>query len=551
MLGSARRTAGRPQQRANDVMRFPAPVGGIDIRQAISGEGDMLHCVYTYNLSPYEYGMRVRSGFREWQIGITAGAGVGVHTLIPFDSIQEGSVGNKLFAVTNEGIWDVSTYNGTPVRKATFSNTNSDAGYGTFTHYVNQAEKDVMFYADNLNGLWQYDAATNAWTVPTGITGIAVANVNFVMSHKNNVWFGLKNSTIGYYLPILADSGAATPSYFGDKFKHGGTLSGMFSWTVDGGSGIDDIFIAVSHAGDVIVYTGSGPDEDDWGMKGIYYIGEIPNTPRFGSEQGGELYLLSAYGLISMNDLLQGVDTGVLKSDIGGSSPSYKIAGLVRDKMKTSIAERGWDVAMIPAEGGMLVSSPQIGTQAFIQYYYNSATRGWGIWRGVPMQCFTEYTENVYFGTADGRVMRMDVAVDNALISPLVPALNGDDIEFSILSTYNNMGNNSLYKRVSLIRPDFLSSLPPAYSSQIRWDFDISEATNQNLKDPPLLDSALWDINNWDNCLWGSVDNVSFPTIGGSWGTGRYAAVATRGTSRADTRLIGWDIVFSTGGPLI
>jgi hypothetical protein len=551
MIGSARRTAGRPQQRAHQIMRYPAPVGGVDTRLAI-GSNDLSHCVYTFNLVPHEFGMRVRSGYQEWQIGVDDTVGAGVHTLIPFDDVGEGTIGNKLFAVTNEGIWDVSAYDGTPSKVATFSDTSDDAGYGTFTHYVNQAEDDVLFYADNLNGLWEYDAGTDIWAVPAGITGIDVADVNFVMTHKNNVWFGLKDSTVGYWLPILSNAGAATPQYFGDKFKHGGTLKGMFSWTVDGGNGVDDIFVAVSQAGDVIMYVGGGPDADDWGMKGVYYIGAVPNTPRFGSEQGGELYLLSAYGLVSMNDLLQGVDTSILQADVEGGSMSSKIASLIRNRMKDNISERGWDIALIPSEGGFLLSTPQVNSQPFIQFYYNLATRGWGIWRGVPMECFTDFANSVFFGTADGKVMKMDVDVDNALLDPPNPALNGEDIEFSILTAYSNMGTDGVYKRTHLIRPDFVSSLPPTHSSQMRYDFDTSEGTDTTLGGlPTIYPTGLWDVGDWDGAIWGSVNGVTFPTIGGSWGYGRYGAVATRGSSRTDTRLVGWDVIYSAGGPMV
>jgi hypothetical protein len=554
MIGSGIGSVGTPQQRSHDVFRYPAPIQGMDIRQAIGSGGDLRHCMYTYNLMPFEFGMRVRRGYREWQVGVEPSpfAGAGVHTLIPFDSVQDGGVGDKLFAVTNIGIYDVTNYNEAPIEMVVFPIQDVDAGYGTFTHYVNEAENDVLFYADNINGLWEYNALTELWAVPTGITGIDVAEVKFVMSHKNNVWFALQNSTVGYYLPILSNSGQVSAQFFGDKFKHGGTLEGLFSWTIDGGDGVDDILVAVSHGGDVILYVGSGPDADDWGMKGIYFIGEIPNTPRFGSEQGGELYLLSAYGIVSMNDLLQGVDSAALKSDVaGGNSLAIKIGGLVREKMKSTISSRGWDIALVPTEGGFLLSSPTIGSEAPIQYYYNLATQGWGIWRDVPMQCFTEFENSIFFGTGDGRIMKMDVSVDNALLNPPIPSLNGDDINFSILSSYSGVGSDGIYKGVKLIRPDFISPLPPSHSSQARYDFDVSEATNFELREPLLVTTGLWDVSDWDNAVWGSNIGQTFPTIGGAWGRGRYVAIATRGASRSETRLIGWDVVYQAGGPMI
>ena len=554
MIGSAKGSASRPQRKSHEVARIPAPVGGINTRQAI-GSGDMRHCIYTYNLCPYEYGMRVRRGYREWQVAVeqTLASTLGVHTIIPFDSVAESTVGNRIFAVTNEGIWNVTDYDTTPVQMVVFGDQSAEAGYGTFTHYVDQGERDVLFYADSVNGLYSYDAATLLWTNTGILSGgvLAESEVKFVTSHKNNVWFAKTDSTVGYYLPILASSGVPTAAYFGDKFAHGGSVAGLFSWSVDGGQGVDDIFVVVSRAGDVIVYTGSGPEAADWGMKGIYYIGNIPNTPRFGTEQGGELYLLSAYGVTSLNDLLQGVDTTLLIAGAEGTSMAYKVSGIIRDMMKDTIDEKGWEISLIPTEGGLLISTPQIGNDAHIQFYYNRSTLGWGMWRGVPMECFAEFSDAVYFGTADGRIMKMDVDVDNLLINPPVPELAGDDIEFSILTAYSSLGQDGIYKRVKIVRPDFLANLPPSHSTVIRYDFDTAEGVAFALKNPLIYPVGLWDVSSWDLAVWGSSAGTTYPTVGGAWGYGRYVAIATKGASRSSTRLIGWDLVYDIGGPML
>ena len=550
MIGSAARTAGRPQKRAHDVMRYPAPVNGVDVRQSL-GSNDLNHCVYTYNLLPFEYGMRVRSGYREWQIGVDNGSNQGIHTLIPFDSAEEDGVGDRLFAVNNEGIWDVSVVDTAPVLAVTFSDQSGQAGYGTYAHYVSDAGEDIMFYADAKNGLFRYSAADGLWTVPSGITGPDVTKIKFIVSHKQRIWLVEQNSTKAWYLGIGSISGAATEFFFGSKFKHGGTLEGLFSWTVDGGAGVDDMLVAVSHAGDVVVYQGADPALDDWEVRGGYYIGEIPNTPRFASEQGGELYILSAYGLSSMNDLLQGVDSNALQADLDGTTVAAKIAGLIRDKMKAGINVAGWDVSMIPSQGGMLIQIPTIGSAAPIQYYYNFSTQGWGIWRGVPMTCFEEYEDSVFFGTLDGRVCRMDVNVDNLQLTEPNPLDAGDSIEFSILTSFSSMGQDGIFKRVKLIRPDFVAQKEPQHSSVSRFDFDVSEAIDFQLYDPVKYAVGVWDSGNWDAAVWGSTEGLTFPTIGGAWGTGRYVAIATKGTSRGSTRLVGWDVIFDAGGPMI
>ena len=550
MIGSPVGNAQRPQQRTHEVARYPAPQGGMDIRQAIGSE-DLNTCVYTYNLLPFEYGLRVRPGYQEWQIGLDDGNGLGVHTLIPYDSAQDSGAGDSLFAVTNEGIWNVGVYAATPVLLIAFADQSADAGYGTYAHYVDDSGDDVLFYADSLNGLYTYDAQTSTWAVASGIVGPVIADIKFIVSHKQRLWMIEENSTKAWYLEIGSNSGQATEFFFGSKFKHGGTLEGLFSWTVDGGAGVDDLLVAVSHAGDVLVYQGSDPDLTDWEQRGTYFIGEIPNTPRFGTETGGELFLLSVYGIISMSDLLNGVDTSILQSDVEGSTMAYKIAGLLREQMRRTIELKGWEVTVVPSDGGILISTPTIGSAAPIQYYYNVGVQAWGLWRGVPMSCFDEYSGAVVFGTADGRVCRMDVEVDEKKLTPMDPQFNGDAIEFSILTSFTSFGQPAVYKRPKLIRPDFISQKAPIQTSVVRFDFDTSEGLDFGFSTPDRFNVGTWDADNWDFAVWGSQNGTTFPSIGGSWGTGRYMAIATKGNSRTATRLIGWDLIYDTGGPMI
>lgn len=550
MIGGPTKAVGIAQQRNHQVARFPAPAGGMDVRHALGAE-DLNICVYTYNLVPYEFGLRVREGFREWAIDATDGSGVGVHTLIPYDSTQELGVGDKLFAVTNEGIWDVTAVGQPPVLMLGFTIQIVSAGYGTYAHYVDDSGDDILFYADSENGLFSYDPATATWAQASGINGPVIADIKFIVAHKQRIWLVEKSSTKAWYLANGSTSGQATEFFFGSKFRHGGTLEGLFNWTVDGGAGLDDNLVAVSHAGDVLVYQGSDPTSADWELRGAYFIGEIPDTPRFGTEHGGELFLLSAYGVSSLNDILQGVDSNLIREDSDSSSIAYKIGGLLRERMKQSITQKGWDISLIPSEGGLLISVPRYNNEKYIQFYYNFATQAWGLWRDVPMSCFSEYQDRVYFGTADNRICSMDVDVDEQKLTPVNPPENGVDIDFSILTTFSSLGAPAVYKRPKLIRPDFVSNQPPQHSSMARFDFNTDEGTNFQFSLPVTVSQGLWDLGNWDAAIWGSARGSTFPSIGGSWGTGRYVALATVGKSRTATRLIGWDLIYDVGGPMV
>lgn len=543
---------GRPAQQSLKTSRFPAPIKGVDFRLALTA-GDPLLCAYTYNLVPYESGMTVRSGYREWQVGLDLGASVGVHTIIPYDGLENSKTLDRLFAVTNEGIWDTTVAGAAPILKLGFADTQAEAGYGVYTHYITDAEEDLLLYADSINGLFTYTSTTDTWTQAAGINGPVIENINFIVLHKQRLWMIEENSSKAWYLDVGAVAGNATEFFFGSKFKYGGNLVGLYNWTIDGGEGVDDYLVAVSRAGDVLPYKGADPSifegADAWGIVGTYYIGEVPVGPFLGSENGGELFLLSANGLTSMNDLLQGVNRDARTTQGYTDSISGAVAGDLRGRMRQSSNLHGWQVETLPSAGGLMVSTPVINNGPYLQYFYTYATQAWAILRDLPILCFDSWQGTGVFGDENNRVLYMDVSVDNLTLIQPFGKLNGDPIKFSILSASQALEAPSQYKKVHLIRPDFLSLGEPTYTVEARYDYKQTEVLATAT--PPLVGDSTWDTGLWDAVFWSTGEKTEFSTLTGSWGTGRYIAIAMAGESRETTEFIGWDLMYSIGGALI
>lgn len=543
--------ANLPQQLTSRTVRYPAPFKGVDARIALA-TGDQTHCIYAYNLVPSEYGMKVRKGFREYQTGI--GSGFGVRTIIPFDAVEQDGLSNKLFATTNEGIFNCTAVGGTPAQALVFADQNTaSAGYGIYLHFTGQDEEDLVFYADSINGLFTYDVNADSWAQTAGIVGPVTEDIRFICVHKNRIWLVEENKNYAWYLPVNAQAGPAEKFYFGSKFENGGNIAGMFSWSIDGGAGNDDYLVVVSRAGDVLVYQGNDPETvTDWGLRGSYYIGEVPPGASFGTVHGGDLYLLSIYGLNSMGDLLQGVDSAALFNSEDTTSPSAKIAEIVKTRLARTVRSYGWAIRRTPSESGILVSGPEEPGRNNIQYFYKSTIAAWAFWRDVPMTSFDTWQGAVLFGTADNRLCLMDTTADEVkLVPPAPPETNGQPIVFAVLSSYWDLGAPGLYKRVKLIRPDFISRAAPSVATAARYDYDLNENVFPITPAPAGTDSGLWDISLWDTALWGSGAGQNFAPIAGSWGMGRNVAVSMQGETIEELTFIGWDVIHDTGGPLL
>jgi len=119
-------------------------------------------------------------------------------------------------------------------------------------------------------------------------------------------------------------------------------------------------------------------------------------------------------------------------------------------------------------------------------------------------------------------------------------------VKFSILTTYQGLNEPALVKRAALVRPDFVAASEPAYTVSARYDYDLNEAFLKAIS--PDTTQATWDVALWDNAIWATGSLVGYSGTKGTWGAGRYVAVAMVGESRDDTRFVGWDLNFTGGG---
>jgi hypothetical protein len=182
------------------------------------------------------------------------------------------------------------------------------SGYGQWQNFTTIGGHFIL-YCDESNGYYTYTESSGAWDRITGaqVTGVDPNDFVAVCVFKGRPWFVEKDTASAWYLDVGSITGAATQFNFGNKFKKGGTLVNLFTWTVDGGEGVDDYLVAISSAGDVILYRGNNPDTaTDWFQHGSWFIGSTPAGRRIAGSFGGELYLISNFGVLPLSKLLSG-----------------------------------------------------------------------------------------------------------------------------------------------------------------------------------------------------------------------------------------------------
>ena len=511
----------------------PAPVVGMDGNVPLSRMPPET-AVYLYNILPSEYGTRTREGYAVWAQNLGGGA---VKSILPFTGVTSTLATSRLFAVTQNGIYNITTQgqdNPTPV--VTFADQTDEAGFCSYVHFTDPTGDSTLLVADSKNGMYEYDPNGAVWTkyTNTDITGsVDPANVAFLMVHKGRLWLIARDSADAHYLAVGAKKGAATKFQFGAKMRHGGYLVGLYEWTIDGGDGIDDYLIAVSKAGDVIAYKGTDPaDATKWFIVGNWYIGIVPEGRRVSIESGGDTYLLSAYGLTSVRTLLQGTEPAKIERNVTG-----KIARFIRNDMLQKRDLPYWEVKLLAEEGSVVINSPRLPDSRYIQYALNinrvseQSGGGWGMWRDIPATTFEPYEGNAFFGTTAGQVCVMRGALDGVDIS----GNGGVAVEFSLLSRFSDHNNPAIYKQNIWIRPYFIASNVVSIDTKIIYDYDVVEPV---LTSPTYLQSPdpIWDVALWDQAVWSGTTTRS-----NTRGTGDYGqsiAVAIQGHSIARATLV-------------
>lgn len=532
---------GQTKQRPSlKAVKVPAPQGGVN---ALVGLSDMApeDACFIYNMIPTSRGLQVRKGYTHYAENV----GASIRTVIPYTGTTDSD--NLLFVAADDGIYDISAGGAGPWTPAISWTATEASGYGNWTGFVADSGIHYGVYADQETGYYLYDETLGTWAQVAGGTNpgeVDAVNPNdfvFVAQFKQRLWFIERDTATAWYLDAGSIAGTATPFYFGNKFKKGGTLQGLYNWTVDAGEGADDYLVAISSGGDVVVYKGTDPDSPtDFFLHGVWFVGPPSAGFRSVGQYGGELYMLSTYGITPISRLLAG-------QPVQGDQiqASRKISPLIKATIAETADERGWELRDVPSENLVIVSTPKSAGLPYRQFALCLQTDGWSSFVDLPYHTGDTWRGQFYFGSeADatgGTVYRLYGDLDDVSLD----GTTYDQIEWMALTSFQEYGEVGQYHRASLIRPVFLTSGIPGYTAEARYDYNIVDATN--IAPSGSTSGSLWDVAIWDSAIWGGLGAIVEGVLG-VYGMGRAMAVLLEGRSAAATTLIRMDLMFDSGG---
>ena len=494
---------------------IPAPVRGWNARDSLANMPEDF-AVSLDNMFPNLTSCDLRSGYESHSTGNGTGA---VETLVEY----AGPVTRKLISAAGSVIYDSSAAGGstsiaTGKTNARWQTTMMGTSGGNFLFMVNGADAPIYY-----NG--------SAFVTPT-LSSVTAANIIHVTTHQRRLFFVFKQSLTFGYLPVVSVAGTVSTFDLSGLCRKGGYLMAIGSWTRDGGSGPDDLFVAITSEGEVILYSGNDPSTAaDWVLSGVFSIGK-PIGRRCIEKVGSDLIVTTQDGAISLTTFLP-IDQV--------ASTSMAMSTNIQNEFLASARSYGdnfgWQSLHYPQGSYQLFNIPLTTTTAN-QYVINTQTGAWCRFTNQNAACWALYNGDLYFGAQDGGIIyKADTGLDD----------NSNNIDWKILPAFSYYGARGSQKLFTLCRPHFTATGSPGFAIDLNLDF--SDRTPTSVPTEPTITGALWDVARWDTGLWtGSAQTASWVTVRG---LGEAASPAIHGATKSITiKFNSYDMVWQQGNAI-
>jgi len=369
---------------------------------------------------------------------------------------------------------------------------------------------------------------------------VSPSTLSYVFPFKSRLFFLEKNTTDAWYLPVDSIAGAANKLTVGAELRLGGTVIAGATLTHDGGAGPDDYCVFVSSEGEVVIYSGTDPNEASaWGLAGVFRIGR-PIGERCLIKTGGDLAVLTQDGIVSLGSALALDRTQAQKSAF-----SANIRTAFADQYALTGTVPGWEVHLWPAGHLALVNVPLSAGTLSQQFVMNVLTGAWCRFRDIHALTWANAVDNLYFGTPDGYIMRFGASGSD----------NGADINATCIGAFAALGNPGAVKHAKSALVFARASGSFQLGVNVLSDFKLGGTAVSSAAFNLVSGGPLWDSAVWDDAVWGadsgSVVNQAWMGISGS---GHYLApvvlTSANATAPAGVEFIAMNMLYETGAPL-
>lgn len=346
---------------------------------------------------------------------------------------------------------------------------------GTFLYLLSGQDKPLMYDGEDWTAI--DDASEPA------ITGVDTSTLKQGTVFKGRMYFVQSNSMSFWYLPPLQIGGEAKEFNLSAIFQRGGYIVGVYTWTLDAGSGSDDHLVVLSSEGEVAVYAGLDPDTaGSFSLIGVYYLGR-PVGKRPCTKFGGDLLVLCEQGLYPLS-------IGLLSADVDRRATKTKnIQNTISAAITSFGGTFGFELCGYPARDALLLNVPT--TTGNVQYVQNTITGAWTRFKGWDAQTWCNSSAGMLFGDSDSVKIAWQGESDD-----------GEVIKCDVVTAFSDFKKPARRKLITLVSPYFRTNGNPSILYGVCGDYIIEDVEGEMHFNQP--EGMVWGSMVWGEMVWGN-----------------------------------------------
>ena len=497
---------------------IPAPFKGINARDSVNllGKGEAVELV---NWIPFPDKLTLRLGSTVHATGFSGAP----KCLLPFNSPTTGS---NLFAGNASGIFDVTSAGAIGASVATLTNGEcSPVNFSTaalnYLYVLNGVDTPKLY-----NGTtWQSVTDVSA---PIAITGVTTSELFAGMSFKTRLHFLRKEYAGFYYIPSGQAGGAATAFPLGQYLTKGGYIVAQNAWTIDGGSGQDDLYVLISSEGEVVIFGGTDPAAPStWALKGVFQFAR-PMGKNCLLKQGGDLLILTESGIFPLSKSLLTSNAASI------SAITDKINRLITSATARLGSSWSWQLYSHLAGPFLIVNTPE---SYGLQFVVHSQTGAWCKFEGWVSNCFCSFQGTTYMCVGTTVMKAFSGYTDN-----------GVSIYGKAITAFNYFSGSGAVLTSEALRCLFLAAGSFNYGVELLTGFETGVAIVDTQEG--ISGAAIWDAFDWDEVAWAGESSPTRNWITPPHNPDPEMALALIATSQGDLSWLSTDYLWSSGSAL-
>lgn len=359
---------------------------------------------------------------------------------------------------------------------------------------------DKIFLANGTDRVRSWDGSANTTAVANfTIGGAEDSGLHSPHTYNERLYF-LKGTSI-WYGNTRAINGVLTEYDLASILTRGGVLLFAGSSTGDIGSGMQEMFVAVTSQGEVLAFTGA-IGESTWSLVGHFYLPRAMGRTSF-VQMGSDIQLITNQGVIPMSEVLnptpQDQKTG-----------RYMRASESIDKAFSEAASNGKTLhgwcGVHYDNSDMLIINVPISSTISHQYVMNTLTEGaWTYFSGMNAASWCLLDGDAYFGGTDGHVYRFDKVQNDGVYTNV----DGSGVRVNLETAFSYCGDPKMIKGFKLIKPLIYSTVAEANLS-ITINTNFQRGAQISPDSITGVSAGSWDVGEWDVDAWDDAMNATF-----------------------------------------